>query len=254
MRCLARRHDQVVLGRDVVAPVARPAEVEGLAGVDFTERDLYIGQQLDNVYVRSKFEAELEVMTAMTKGLKANIMRIGNLTNRYSDGLFQRNHTSNAFLQRLKAILSLGVFPENLLDFYSEFTPVDQAAEAFMCAVRHFNQVQTVYHISNIKLVQMRLMGEYFTQMGYALEATGGTQFTAALRKTTQQPDKAYILEAFINDLDENDQLSFSASIYGESKYTARYLQAIGFEWGEIGLDYLRKYVKYFEDIGYLEK
>lgn len=72
----------------------------------FYESDLYIGQPLDNVYAHSKFEAERIVLEAMTDGLKANIMRMGNLTNR-SDGVFQKNYLSNAFLKRVKAVIDL---------------------------------------------------------------------------------------------------------------------------------------------------
>ena len=64
----------------------------------FFESSLYIGQPLDNVYARSKFEAEKIVLDAMGRGLEANIMRMGNLSNRLNDGLFQKNHESNAAL------------------------------------------------------------------------------------------------------------------------------------------------------------
>ena len=39
----------------------------------FHEGNLYIGQQLDNVYIRSKFEGEMAVLKAMAEGLQANI-------------------------------------------------------------------------------------------------------------------------------------------------------------------------------------
>ena len=93
----------------------------------FYENNLYIGQPLDNVYARSKFEAEKLILENIEKGLRANIMRIGNLTSRLSDGVFQKNYETNAFLGRVKGILELGVFPDYLMDIYIEFTPVDEA-------------------------------------------------------------------------------------------------------------------------------
>lgn len=65
----------------------------------FAETDLYIGQPLDNVYIRSKFEAEKVVYEEILNGLKANVIRIGNLTNRSLDYKFQANYQSNAFYQ-----------------------------------------------------------------------------------------------------------------------------------------------------------
>ena len=70
----------------------------------FYESSLYIGQPLDNVYARSKFEAEMLVLDAMRKGLRANIIRMGNLTNRVSDLKFQPNYTENAFLDRKSVV------------------------------------------------------------------------------------------------------------------------------------------------------
>ncbi len=221
--------------------------------VYFNEGNLYVGQKLDNVYTRSKFEAEMEVLKAMNEGLEANIMRMGNLTSRYRDGIFQKNHESNAFLQRIKAVLALGVFPDYMAEYYSEFTPIDEAAEAVMTIARHFSMEQTVFHISNVKLIQMKQLGEYFGGLGYSLEPVNGNHFTEALRKTAKQPGREYIFESFINDIDENDQLNYAAWVHPQCMYTAQYLQALGFEWSEIDFDYLRKYIDYFKKIGYLE-
>lgn len=217
----------------------------------FDEDDLYIGQQLDNVYIRSKFEGEMAVMTAMTEGLQANIMRMGNLTNRSLDGMFQKNHESNAFLQRIKAILELGVCPDYLMEYYLEFTPIDEAAEAVMTLARHFSMKQTVFHISNIKHAKMKQLGEDFGKLGYVLKAVDGVKFAEALTATTKQKGKEHIFNAFITDIDENNQLNTIGDIYPDSNYTAGYLRALGFEWSEIDIEYLTKYVSYFEKIGY---
>ena len=70
----------------------------------FSERDFYIGQNLDNLYIKSKFNSEEIVLDAIMKGLNAYILRIGNLTNRYSSGIFQQNHFENAFVNRFNSI------------------------------------------------------------------------------------------------------------------------------------------------------
>ena len=219
----------------------------------FHEGNLYIGQQLDNVYIRSKFEGEMAVLKAMAEGLQANIMRMGNLTNRSSDGMFQQNHESNAFLQRMRAILELGVCPDYLMEFYLEFTPIDEAVEAVMTLARHFSMKQTVFHISNIKHAKMKQLGEDFSKLGYTLKVVDRIKFTEALTATTKQKGREHIFNAFITDLDENNQLNTIGDIYADSNYTAGYLRALGFEWNEIDLEYLAKYVAYFEKIGYLE-
>ena len=219
----------------------------------FYESTLYIGQPLDNVYARSKFEAEKAVLDAMADGLQANIMRMGNLTNRLSDGQFQKNHESNAFLQRVRAVLELGVAPDYLIPLYAEFTPIDEAANAVMTIARHFNAEQNVFHINSIKVVYMDKLLEIFNQLGFSLDAVSGAEFTEALRQSAKQTGLEHIFETFINDMDENDQLNYDSNIRIENDFTVEYLRKLGFEWSDIDIEYLRKYVEYFRKIGYLQ-
>lgn len=218
----------------------------------FYESSLYIGQPLDNVYARSKFEAEKIVLEAIAGGLKANIMRMGNLTNRLSDGVFQKNYESNAFLQRIKAVLGLGKVPDYLMDLYAEFTPIDEAAKAVMTITRHFNMENTVFHINSTKVVYMDKLYSILNELGFDIEIIRGNEFTVILRQTMKKSGMEYIFETFINDMDENDRLSYDSNIHIENDFTVKYLQMLGFEWSQIDLDYLKKYFDYFKTIGYI--
>ena len=81
----------------------------------FDETKLYVGQHYaDNVYIHSKYEAEKAVLNARKEGLRANIFRMGNLTWRVSDGLFQPNTDDNGFLHRVRALLKLGVVNDKM--------------------------------------------------------------------------------------------------------------------------------------------
>lgn len=215
----------------------------------FYESSLYIEQPLDNVYARSKFEAEKAVLDAMSEGLKANIMRMGNLTNRFLDGVFQKNYESNAFLKRIKSVLELGMVPDYLMDLYTEFTPIDEAASAVMTIARHFSNEQTVFHINSIKVVYMDKLHAMFNELGFDLRIVGGTEFTEALRQTAKQSGMEHIFETFINDMDEDDKLNYDSNIRIENDFTVQYLKMLGFEWSDIDVAYLRKYVEYFKEI-----
>lgn len=219
----------------------------------FYEDSLYIGQPLENVYARSKFEAEKLVLEAVSEGLPACIMRMGNLTNRASDGVFQINHETNAAAQRVKGIIELGLVPDYLIEagMYVEFTPIDEAAQAIMLLARHFDPARTVFHINSTKVVYLDKLLELFTILGYPVRAVPGKEFASALRETAKQAGLEHIFETFINDLDEQDRLNYDSNIRIENAFTEEYLQKLGFIWGEIGLEYLRKYVEYFKKIGY---
>ena len=163
--------------------------------VTFTEHDLFINQPRDNVYVRSKFEAERVVLTAMQNGLKANIMRMGNLTNRRSDGKFQWNYESNAFLKHMKAIIDLGFIPSNLLDLKTEFTPIDEAAKAVMLITRHFSDKCNVFHIENTNQVSFDEIYHYMSMIGLNMKLVDNDTFIAALKETENSINTKYIFE-----------------------------------------------------------
>ncbi len=119
------------LGHVSTASVAG-TRVEGRTGpVAFTETDLDIGQNWrENPYVRSKALAEARVVAAMEKGLPAQILRVGRLSARARDGVFQLNAASNAMFRVISGLCELGAAPESWATLPFEMTPVDQCARA----------------------------------------------------------------------------------------------------------------------------
>ena len=216
----------------------------------FSESSLYIGQPLDNVYVRSKFEAEALVLDAIRNGLQANIVRMGNLTNRKSDLKFQPNYAENAFLKRVKAVLELGCVPDYLMSTYAEFSPVDAAAEAITRIAEHMNDRYTVFHINSDKELFLDRMLDYLEQAGRPLRVVSGEEFAKLIRDTINS-QQSYIFEALLNDLDQNDQIQYDSNIRIENSFTVQYLQRLGYEWPEIDSAYIEGYLRYFTRLGY---
>lgn len=216
----------------------------------FSESSLYIGQPLDNVYVRSKFEAEALVLDAIREGLQANIVRMGNLTNRKYDLKFQPNYTENAFLKRVKAVLELGCVPDYLMSIYAEFSPVDAAAEAITRIAEHMNDRYTFFHINSDKELFLNKMLGYLEQADRPLRVVSGEEFAKLIRDTINS-QQSYIFEALLNDLDQNDQIQYDSNIRIENSFTVQYLQRLGFEWPEIDCAYIEGYLQYFTRLGY---
>lgn len=217
----------------------------------FYESSLYIGQSLDNVYVRSKFEAETLILDAMCQGFHANIVRMGNLTNRVSDLKFQPNYDENAFLKRVKAILDLGCLSEYPASAYVEFTPVDAAAEAVVKIMEHMNDRYTVFHVNSNRNLYFDRMLKYLAQAGYPLAVLPDAEFAKRIRATLNTPHK-YIFEALSNHLNQDDTMQFDSNIHIENDFTVQYLRSIGFEWPEIDYAYIEGYLQYFEKLGYI--
>ena len=122
--------------------------------VKFKENNFYIGQDLNNVYIYTKFEAEKKIFENIQEGLDACVLRIGNITNRYSDGKFQINLSENAFINRIKAIIKLGVVQDKYLQHSLEFTPVDYCADAIIRVVKD-NPSFTVLHLFNNNFINI---------------------------------------------------------------------------------------------------
>lgn len=218
----------------------------------FAEDCLYQNQALKNVYVRSKFEAECTVLDAMLKGLQANIIRVGNLTNRSKDYQFQPNYMENAFLTRIKAALELGCLPDYMLPLYSEFSPVDDTADAIVRIVKHFNMRYTIFHVySNQNLYFKRLL-EILKELSISMKVVDGETFSNLLKRTVKE-NKSYLYEAFLGDMDGDGKLRYETNIHIQNNFTLSYLKQLGFEWTQIDYEYVKGYIEYYKRLGFLE-
>jgi len=223
--------------------------VEGT--INFTESNLFVDQPLDNVYIHSKFEAERAVLDAGLDGVDVKIIRVGNLTNRLSDLKFQPNYTSNAFLSRVKAALELGLLPDYLMHLYAEFSPIDQTAEGVI-KIGEYASEQTVFHLNNHRNLYFDRMLEILNDLGVKMEVVDGKTFHARLQQAAQNTNTEYIYEAFQNDMDENGNLIYDSNIHILNDFTVWFMRKLGFEWADIDYAYLKGYIEYFRNLGYL--
>lgn len=218
----------------------------------FYETSFYIGQPLDNVYIRSKFEAEKAVYDAMLDGLEAKIIRVGNLTNRTTDFKFQPNHAQNAFLTRLKAMLEFGLFPDYLRPLYAEFSPVDLTAKGII-KIAQFADEPCIFHLNSNRTIYFDRFLEIMHELGISMKIVNATTFHNALQETLKNGDTSYIFKAFQNDMDEYGRLVYDSNIHIKNDFTVWFLKRLDFEWNKIDAKYLSGYINYFRKLGYLK-
>ncbi len=219
---------------------------------NFDETSLYIGQPLENVYIHSKFEAEIVVLNAVLEGLDAKIVRVGNLTNRQSDFKFQPNYRENAFLTRVKAMLDLGLFPDYLLPLYSEFSPIDATADGVV-KIAQYADKQNVFHLNSNKPIYFDKLLDVLHELNIRMKTVSSKEFNDTLQQLAKASKTEYIYEAFQNDMDENGQLVYDSNIRIINEFTVWFMKKVGFEWKQTDFDYIKGYIDYFRDIGYLE-
>ncbi len=218
----------------------------------FDETCFYIGQPLDNVYVRSKFEAERAVLDAAIGGLDCKILRVGNLTNRASDLKFQPNYTENAFLKRFKAFIDIGVFPDYLMRYAIEFSPIDKTAQAVM-KVAQYADKQCIFHLGSNREIEFEKLFEIFKEIGIKINIVSGDKFGKVLNDSSKSDETRYIYETFQTDSDENGNLLYDSNIRIAKDFSIDFLKKVGFEWNEMDFDYISRYVEYFRKLGYLK-
>lgn len=203
----------------------------------FDETSLYIGQKYkDNVYVRSKFEAEKLILMECQNGLVASIYRIGNITNRFTDGLFQENSKENAFLNRLIGFISLGMIPNEILNLNFEFTPVDICAKFIVSLIYCQDKNLKVYHLFNPNYITGKTLIDFVNTTTYKIKCTTFDEFKNTLISSNKQ---YFGITNYLNNLHNEN------SIIIKSDITDTYLSKNHLSWPKIDTNYMNKIINY---------
>ncbi len=218
----------------------------------YGENRFYVRQNLENLYVRSKFLAEKEVLDGILNGLNAYILRMGNLTSRYSEGKFQQNHLENAFVGRIKTFLQIGCVPDYMTKGYVEFTPIDYSADAIIKIANHYNKEFSILHILNYKHLPLIKFYDILKELGINVNIVSSEEFLKVVDEILHDKDKSNILQGIIQDFDSNRKLIYESNIKITEDFTKDFLKKLNFEWPEIDIKYIRKYLEYLIEIGYL--
>lgn len=221
-------------------------------GTIYNENSFYIGQNLDNVYAYTKFMGEKIVYDYILKGLDAKIMRMGNLTSRLSDGKFQPNVEENAFANRLKTIIDLNVIPDNILNFYLEFTPIDCAAEA-ICILSKLDTKHNTFHLFNHNHMQMVDADKIFNEVGIHLKHITKEEMTELIDYYSNQENGSDKIKGIVQDINKNKELDYTPSTIIKSDFTIEILSKLGFKWPIIEKEYIKRYLEYLRKINFLK-
>ncbi|UHA72038.1 non-ribosomal peptide synthetase [Paenibacillus sp. 481] len=223
----------------------------------FTEHDFYIKQDyLCNVYIETKFLAEKLIYDYVSTGTDAVIYRIGNLTNRYTDGQHQQNMNENSFLKRLKFMIKYGVitdlFPTGL-----EFTPVDKCSEAMLNIItqRGDSAEHYVFHLSNDKTLETEQFIEMLDEHGYKVELMKQQRFEqiVALNQEDEQfNQELQFMMGYGSDVDVHSRYRSKVNI--DSTFTKQRLAQLQWHWPDINQTYINQVLQHMFATGYIRK
>ena len=201
----------------------------------FTEENLYINQDFnDNVYIKTKFMAEKLLVDAIESGLNITIFRLGNITWRSSDGIFQYNRNDNLFYNLMKYIVKIKVLPEAIKNKIFNLSPVEDCSNLIVSILLKDNK-NNVYHIYNHNKLRISQIVNYLNTYGLNIKFEDNQSSMMTLEKSFDKIElSAYIYE-LVNSNDKNINIEVS------NPYTMQILNELNFKWSKINSTYLYK-------------
>ena len=216
----------------------------------FGENDLYIGQNITNEYIRTKFLAERAVLDAFSGGLDAKIIRVGNLMSRDSDGEFQINFITNGFLRSLRGYKAVGKFPMGSMHEITEFSPIDSTALAVLRLVQTDRRF-TVFHACNSHHIYMADLIYAMKNHGFDIDIVRDEDFEEAVKefaKSSKDSDAVSGLIAYTSH-NENEIYTMEYS----NRFTAQILYRLDYKWPVTDDRYLESAIEALDRLAFFD-
>ena len=211
--------------------------------VSFDESCLYVGQPLDNIYARTKFEAETLLLDSICEGLDAYILRMGNLMPRFRDGIFQENILSNEFVNKVLSFMKLKIFPDYLLNLNLNFTPIDQASKAIYKLITHPNNTNRIFHLCNNTIIKAEKLLKIMKKLDCNIDILPEKKFQNRINNILEKNLNKDATKNIINDFNNDLHLEYKSDIIIKSDITNKYLKKRFFKWKKINNNYLIRFV-----------
>jgi amino acid adenylation domain-containing protein/thioester reductase-like protein len=210
-----------------------------------TEQDLYIGQDIRNQYILSKYMAEYSILKAAAgRGLKASIMRVGNLQGRIRDGEFQMNMKTNAFTRQMSSYVRMGAAPESVCRSAANFSPVDDVARMIveLCGIRCG---LTAFHVYPPEEIPYAEMFRTLNDLGIPVRTVDDAAFEEMLRDYRKTEEGKKIIEGLLM---ERPDIHWKMTDTDNS-LTLEVLHQCHQEWTPASEAYLKQYFSILRDM-----
>jgi len=201
---------------------------------EFHEELLFIGQDYkQNIYVHTKYLSEKEIIKERLNGLRANIYRIGSLTSRREDGVFQLNVLENGMINRLRGLLKTGKSFEKMNELPFDLTPVDDCADAFVRLV-YSEEVNDIFHLYNPYGININRLSSLYDK---EFKLVSKEEIDALSIECSD--DKEIAEYVFYTAM-----ASTSKTILMRCEKTIALLKKLGFTWSEPSDEYIKSFIE----------
>ncbi|HBG53286.1 MAG TPA: hypothetical protein DDW70_03615, partial [Rikenellaceae bacterium] len=199
-----------------------------------------------NQYVLSKFLSERVVLQAIAEGMDGKVMRVGNLMGRNSDGEFQINFRSNAFINTLRSYQVLGMFPLNGLIAPAEVSPIDCVLRAVHVLSKKPSEVVVLHAYNNYRLNMANLMYA-MKEYGFDIEFVSDERFNQHFNEMMQDPSKNEYLGGLLHYVSDTEKVP----IPDDNSYTTLLLYRNNVRWPLADEGYSLKLIQMLDGMGF---
>ena len=216
----------------------------------FCENDLYIGQNITNEYIRTKFLAERAVLEAVSNGLDGKVIRVGNLMSRNSDGEFQINFITNGFLRSLRGYQAVGKFPIGGMHEVTEFSPIDSTALAVLRLVQTDRRF-TVFHACNSHHIYMADLIYAMRNHGFKIDIVKDDEFEEAVKEFAKDSKDSDVVSGLIAYTSHNENEIYTLDY--SNRFTAQVLYRLDYKWPVTDDRYLESAIEALDRLAFFD-
>jgi len=227
-------------------------KIEGKKSNLFTEFCHDIGQQPVTVYVKSKLEAEKQVLDYRDRGLNAAIYRVGNLVGHSQTGKFQENIGDNAFYAGLKTYLALGMIPFGE-ESWADMTFIDQTAEAVALLLTRKGFINETFHLQNFTRLSLAKLAKFLREKGHKIELVTMAQFLDHLAAGIEREDNRVVIDRYLLHGGMLSDEKWETVNLLVSDRTQWILKKLGFQWQEVTGHHVAKMINHCRKVGFIE-
>ena len=166
----------------------------------------------------------------------ACIVRVGNLSNRYSDYRTIPNLEDNLSSALIMSYAQLGCVTEELLQDTMELSPVDFTASAMLILAKHHDPSYNVYHAFNRHKVTIAEITSVLSKIGIDVNVVSPEEMENIIKDTLDTNNKIYEVLKRTSIYDVNIK---PRDLEKKTVFTDEILRQYDFEWPKITDDYI---------------
>lgn len=218
-----------------------------LKQIKMHENELFVIDDMDNKYGISKYHAELKMLDAIRDGLRGKIIRVGNLMGRHSDGEFQINFNTNAFMNALRGFTTIGKCPISHSTDPMSFSPIDMTARAIVLLAGTNDKFTAFNADSRFGFDEMQLI-DASNRCGLNIVPVNDEEYYADYYRMLGDSK----INSKLQGLVTNDRPDLHM-VNTDNLFTANVLYRLGFSWPLIDISYLERAIESLLTLDYFE-